>query len=80
MFLLGVTRAGDILFFYLAGITLRPASPKYVGWASRLETQEELMLQFKSEGCQARDLGRSKGCCWQNFFLLEEGQPFALIG
>ena len=30
----------------------RLARPKLAGWASRLETMEELMLQFLSEGYQ----------------------------
>ena len=61
--------------------SLRLAIPKYVGWAGRLETQEELMLQFMPEVWQARKIQcvvKSKDC-WQNFFFAWGRSVFALI-
>lgn len=46
-------------YFSLSDI-LKWSSSKYTGWASILETQEELMLPFKSKSCQDRDIGISR--------------------
>ena len=55
VFLLDGTKAEGLLFFQILA-SLRLASPKYAAQTSRLETQEELMLQFKSKGWKAGEL------------------------
>ena len=54
-------------------------SPKSVVWVGKLETQEESMLQFKSEGHVQAEFplaqGRSTFCSIHSFNRLDEAHP-----
>lgn len=74
MFLLDGSKAEGLLFFHILA-SLRLASPKYAAQTSRLETQEELMLQFnswKSNGWKAGELKISRLEFKSKAYLLAE--------
>ena len=71
VFLLDGTKAEGLLFFHILA-SLRLASPKYAAQISRLETQEELILQFKSKGWKAGELKKSSLEFKSKAYLLAE--------
>lgn len=71
VFLLDGTKAEDLLSFHIL-TSLRLASPEYAAKTSRLETQEELMLQFNSKGWQAGELSKPRLKFKSKAYLLAE--------